>query len=84
MGDKVIEPVYILLLDYFVDKNTKGEDILRQTNGYCRFLKIEEGIAACTIYESRPRICRDYVCIEPGKDKCKLQRHYSVVELGKQ
>ena len=69
--------------DFFVERTSRGESILRRTNGYCRFVQIEEGIATCTIYESRPKICREYVCIEPGKNECRLQRHYSVVELGK-
>ncbi len=67
--------------DFFVDSTSRGDKILRRVNGYCRFLKIEEGIATCTIYESRPRICREYVCIEEGETECKLQRHYSLVEL---
>ena len=66
---------------HFVEKDTKGAKILRRTNGYCRFLEIKEGIATCTIYESRPRVCREYVCIEPGEDECKLRRHYSVIDL---
>jgi len=67
---------------YFVDKDTKGAAILRRTNGYCRFLEIKEGIATCTIYDSRPKVCREYTCIKPGEEECTLQRHYSVIDLG--
>ena len=66
---------------YFVDKDTKGSKILRRTNGYCRFLEIKEGIATCTIYGSRPKVCREYVCIKPGETECSLQRHYSVIDI---
>ncbi len=66
---------------YFVDIDTKGAQILRRTNGYCRFLEIKEGIATCTIYESRPNVCREYVCIKHGDEDCSLRRHYSVVDM---
>lgn len=65
----------------FVDKDSKGAPILKRINGYCRFMEIKEGIASCTIYDSRPKICREYVCIEPGEQECKLQRHYSVIDI---
>ena len=68
---------------YFVDQDTKGAKILRRTNGYCRFLEIKEGIATCTIYDSRPKVCREYVCIKPGEEECSLQRHYSVIDITK-
>lgn len=67
----------------FVARTVRKERILKQINGYCTFLRIEKGIASCTIYESRPRICREYECIRPGDKECKLKRHYSVVELGR-
>jgi len=66
---------------YFVDRDTKGAAILRRTNGYCRFLEIKDGIATCAIYSSRPKVCREYVCIKPGEKECALQRHYSVVDI---
>jgi len=31
---------------------------LKRTNGYCQFLEIKKGKARCTIYNSRPEICR--------------------------
>jgi Fe-S-cluster containining protein len=68
---------------YFVARDSKDAAILNRPNGYCRFLEIKDGIATCTIYGSRPKVCRDYSCISPGETECKLQRHYSVVELGK-
>ena len=41
-----------------------GDRILyRDGSGHlerCSFLRIEEGLATCTIHETRPRICRDY------------------------
>lgn len=67
----------------FTDKDTKGAPILKRINGYCRFLEIKEGIATCTIYDSRPKVCREYVCLKTGEDECTLQRHYSVVDLSK-
>ena len=67
----------------FVEYTDRKEPVLKRINGYCRFVRIEEGIASCTIYVSRPRVCKEYVCIKPGEAKCGLQRHYSVVELGK-
>ena len=69
--------------DSFVEHTGRKESILKRINGYCSFLKIEKGIATCTIYDSRPKICREYSCIAPREVVCKLQRHYSVVELGK-
>jgi Fe-S-cluster containining protein len=68
---------------YFVTKDSKNAEILNRVNGYCRFLEIKGGIATCAVYESRPRVCREYDCIEPGKAECKLQRHYSVIDFGK-
>jgi Fe-S-cluster containining protein len=65
----------------FVDKDTKGAAILKRTNGYCRFVEIKGGIASCAIYNSRPQVCRDYVCTKPGEEECALQRHYSVVDI---
>jgi Fe-S-cluster containining protein len=69
--------------DFFVGHTSRGELVLRRINNYCRFIMIEDGIATCTIYESRPKICREYVCIGKGESECRLQRHYSVVQLGK-
>jgi Fe-S-cluster containining protein len=66
---------------YFVDKDTKGAAVLRRTNGYCRFLEIKEGIASCAIYGSRPKVCREYICIKSGEEECSLQRHYSVIDI---
>lgn len=67
----------------FVEHTSRKEPILKRINGYCRFLKIENGIATCTIYNSRPKICREYECIRPGGADCWLLRHYSLVELGR-
>jgi Fe-S-cluster containining protein len=69
--------------EHFVQPGKNGERLLRQINGYCRFLRLEDGIATCTIYEHRPRVCRDYVCVMPGEESCGLLRHYSVIELNK-
>ena len=67
----------------FVAHTARSEPILKRINGYCSFLRLEKGIASCTIYDSRPKICREYICIGPKESECSLQRHYSVVELGK-
>jgi Fe-S-cluster containining protein len=65
----------------FVDLDSRKDPVLQRINGYCRFVKIEQGIATCTIYAARPKICRDYICVYPGEDDCRLKRHYSVTEL---
>ena len=67
----------------FVEYTSRKEPILKRVNGYCSFLWLEKGIASCTIYDSRPKICREYTCISPKETKCSLQRHYSLVELGR-
>jgi|APIni6443716594_1056825.scaffolds.fasta_scaffold558557_2 Fe-S-cluster containining protein len=67
----------------FVARDSSNSAILNRTNGYCRFLEIKEGIATCTIYESRPKVCREYDCIGPGETECRLQRHYSVADFSK-
>jgi Fe-S-cluster containining protein len=33
---------------------------LKQKNGWCPWVKIENGIGTCTIYKYRPRICRTF------------------------
>ena len=68
---------------YFVATGSRGREILNRINGYCRFLEVKDGIASCTIYSSRPKVCRDYVCIKRGEQECGLQRHYSVVDMEK-
>jgi len=44
-----------------------GDRILSVEDGHyaqgCPFLVFEEGLWRCTIYETRPRVCRDY---QPG------------------
>jgi len=44
-----------------------GDRIISIEDGHyaqgCPFLVIEEGLWRCTIYETRPRVCRDY---QPG------------------
>ena len=69
--------------DFFVEKIANGDNALKRINDYCRFLVIKDGIAGCTIYEQRPKVCRDFVCIEPGMDDCKLKRHYNIVDITK-
>jgi len=69
--------------DSFVEHTSRKEPILKRINGYCSFLKLEKGLASCTIYDSRPKICREYICIGQKESECTLQRHYSVVELGR-
>lgn len=65
--------------DYFLERDATGKTILKLANGYCIFLKLDEGVAKCRIYGYRPRKCRDY----PGKDECTLMRHYRIVEMEK-
>jgi Fe-S-cluster containining protein len=36
-------------------KDTKW---LKRINGYCMFLKIENGKAGCSVYNNRPEVCR--------------------------
>ncbi len=63
--------------DYFVEE--KGQfKCLKRINGYCVFLKIDEGIASCRIYPFRPNRCVEY----PGKDTCDLIKHYVVNSKG--
>jgi Fe-S-cluster containining protein len=64
---------------YFVETASDSQTILKRINGYCIFLVINEGIASCKIYESRPKVCREFECIPPGFDDCKLKRHYHIV-----
>lgn len=36
----------------------------------CPFIEIEDGLFSCSIYETRPRVCRDY---QPGSSEiCPL------------
>ena len=68
---------------FFVEKNSLGEDVLKRINGYCVFVEIKQGIASCVIYETRPRKCREYICVYNGEDDCRLKRHYTVVDTKK-
>ncbi|OGM03182.1 hypothetical protein A3K72_01320 [Candidatus Woesearchaeota archaeon RBG_13_36_6] len=69
--------------DFFVENIENNKKALKRINGYCRFLVIKEGIATCTIYDHRPKVCREYVCIPPGMNDCKLKRHYDIVDITK-
>ncbi len=80
LNSKDIERIKELGYDDFTEIR-KDEKILKRVNGYCIFLKIEEGIATCTIYDHRPKVCREYECIPEGYDDCKLKRHYKIVDL---
>jgi len=47
--------------------NKKGESdfigkkgYMRQVNGYCKFLNLKRGVASCSVYDSRPKICRTF------------------------
>ncbi|MBS1266702.1 MAG: hypothetical protein MAG795_00671 [Candidatus Woesearchaeota archaeon] len=64
---------------FFVEKHN-DEKILKRVNGYCMFVVIKKGIATCSIYEHRPKVCREYECIPKGMQDCKLKRHYSIVD----
>ncbi|MFH1399819.1 MAG: YkgJ family cysteine cluster protein [Candidatus Woesearchaeota archaeon] len=55
--------------------------LLKRINGYCVFLEIKEGMATCTIYNDRPQKCREYVCVYPGEEDCRLKKHYSIVDI---
>ena len=69
--------------EFFVEKSASSRKALKRINGYCRFLVIKDGIANCTIYEHRPKVCQEFVCIPPGMDDCKLKRHYDIVNFEK-
>lgn len=36
----------------------EGKHWLKRINGYCQFLEIKNGMAKCTAYGARPKICR--------------------------
>lgn len=38
----------------------KGRPYLKQVNGYCPWMDLKDGKARCTVYEHRPKICRDF------------------------
>lgn len=66
----------------FVEKTPKVQ-VLRKINGYCTFVEIKKGVATCTIYDIRPKICEEFVCIPEGWDDCKLKRHYDIKDFKK-
>jgi Fe-S-cluster containining protein len=37
-----------------------GDKRLKQVDGYCIFLLRKDGLARCTIYNVRPKICKDF------------------------
>jgi Fe-S-cluster containining protein len=39
--------------DFIENKNS-----LKRINGYCKFLEIKNGKARCSVYKSRPEVCR--------------------------
>jgi Fe-S-cluster containining protein len=47
--------------------------LIRHVNGACAFLKYENRLATCTIYEVRPACCADW---QPGPEKkeCRVGR----------
>ena len=67
----------------FTEKTSRDELVLKRVNGYCMFVEIKQGIASCSIYDARPKVCREYVCVHAGEEDCKLKRHYSVVDVNK-
>lgn len=36
--------------------------------GECKYLKQKDGLYECSIYENRPRICKDYICEKSKED----------------
>jgi Fe-S-cluster containining protein len=38
----------------------KKKPYIKQKNRYCPWLEIKSGTARCTIYENRPKICREF------------------------
>ena len=38
----------------------KGRKYLKRINNYCIFLTLKKGISECSIYDIRPRVCRQY------------------------
>ena len=38
----------------------KGKKYIKRVNGYCIFMNIKEGKSSCSIYEMRPKICREF------------------------
>ena len=44
----------------FMERNLKGQAILKMNNGDCCFLERKGKKTKCKIYESRPKICRVY------------------------
>lgn len=42
----------------------------------CPFLRVYDDFHACSIYEVRPKICREFICNMPDKEIDQLQRRY--------
>lgn len=38
----------------------EGTNYLKMINGYCKFLTLKNGKASCSVYRSRPDICKNY------------------------
>ncbi|MBW3011152.1 YkgJ family cysteine cluster protein [Candidatus Woesearchaeota archaeon] len=43
----------------FVEQRKK-KNVMKRINGYCIFLNISKGKAQCTIYNNRPKICKNF------------------------
>ncbi len=44
----------------FVDKDAKGRSFIKLINGDCYFLRKKGKKTSCKIYNTRPKVCRQY------------------------
>jgi Fe-S-cluster containining protein len=49
----------------------KGKRVLKKINGKCVFLENKDGKFSCSIYESRPEICKKYPFFGKEVESCK-------------
>jgi Fe-S-cluster containining protein len=59
---------------YQKDKALEEYFLQFKENGDCFFLSEENGSYLCAVYETRPRICRNYPSMPAQKESCSKNR----------
>jgi len=65
LDDRVFEYYQTLGLD--VQRDAANQDVGVLNLGACQWLVIRDGVYVCSIYSTRPKMCKDYNCVAWAK-----------------
>jgi len=55
-------------IGFEVTQDSNKEQHLLVNLDTCQYLEVSEGLHKCTIYATRPQVCRDYSCLDWAGD----------------